>query len=158
MDAYGQKIDGADGYDIIDSPTFLYWIPAVTLIGNRVKHPFQGGYKIHVSADAADADRVARAVLPLLQGKTLDHKVVYPLEAYQRLNTTTQRGKFITIYPGPILHSFAALITALDTLLVDQKARPGPQTLDRMANYERPESGIGKSGLLYYVTTSDYQK
>ena len=69
---------GHRGYDIIDSVIFAYWRPVVKVIGRFVRHPFAGGYKVHVSVDLADADRVPRSVLPILQEMKFSHKVVYP--------------------------------------------------------------------------------
>ena len=80
MEIYGQLI-GHSGYDLIDSVIFAYWMPAVKILGRVVQHPFAGGYKVHVSVDLADADRVARSVLPILQEMKFSHKVVYPLGA-----------------------------------------------------------------------------
>ncbi|MBX6369632.1 MAG: hypothetical protein IRZ04_16740 [Rhodospirillales bacterium] len=157
MEVYGQPT-GSNGYDIIDSPIFLYWMPAVKFERGRVKHPWPSGYKVHIAPAADDAERVARALLPKLQAKRLDHKVVYPLDAYRRLNQSEQRGKFITIYPGPVLHAFTDLINAIDPLLAEMKAKPGPLPLDRQSGYSRAERRIGVSGLVSYVTTDDYRK
>jgi hypothetical protein len=157
MEVYGQPT-GSSGYDIIDSPLFLYWMPSVKFAGGRVKHPWPGGYKVHIAPALDDAERVARAMLPMLQDRKLDHKVVYPLDAYARLNQGEQRGKFITIYPGPVLHAFTDLINALDPVLVEMKAKPGPLPLDRRSGYAKAEQRIGRSVLISYVTTDDYRK
>lgn len=157
MEVYGQPA-GSSGYDIIDSPIFLYWMPAVKFERGRVKHPWPSGYKVHVAPTPDDAERVARALLPKLQAKSLDHKVVYPLDAYRRMNHGEQRGKFITIYPGPVLHAFTDLVNAIDPLLAEMKAKPGPLPLDRQSGYARAERRIGVSGLVSYVTTDDYRK
>jgi len=157
MEIYGQPT-GSKGYDIIDSPIFLYWMPAVTFQGGRVKHPWPSGYKLHIAPALDDAERVARALLPALQARKLDHKVVYPLEAYEWLNQDAQRGKFITIYPGPVLHSFTDLISTIDPLLAEINAKRGPLPSDRQSGHAQPEQRIGHSGLIYYVTTDDYRK
>jgi hypothetical protein len=157
MEVYGQPT-GSNGYDIIDSPIFLYWMPAVKFERGAVKHPWPSGYKVHVSPAPDDAERVARALLPKLQAKKLDHKVVYPLDAYRRMNETEQRGKFITVYPGPVLHAFTDLINAIDPLLAEMKAKPGPLPLDRQSGYARAERRTGVSGLVSYVTTHSYRK
>jgi hypothetical protein len=157
MQVYGQPT-GSKGYDIIDSPTFLYWMPAVKFEGGRVKHPWPSGYKVHVSPALDDAERVAQALLPTLQRKRLDHKVVYPLEAYARLNDGEQRGKFVTVYPGPVLHGFTDLINAIDPILVEMGAKPGPLPFDRQSGHTKAEQRIGKSGLITYVTTDSYRK
>ncbi len=76
---------GTQGYDIVDSLIMPYWKPALRDLGNRVEHPFQSGYKLHVTAHPRDAERVARAVLPVLQKANLDHKVVFPQNACARV-------------------------------------------------------------------------
>lgn len=157
MQVYGQPT-GSEGYDIIDSPIFLYWMPAVKFEGGRVKHPWPSGYKVHIAPSVDDAVRVAQTLLPALQARRLDHKVVYPLDAYAGLNEGEQRGKFITIYPGPVLHAFADLVNAIDPILADMKAKPGPLPLDRQSGHIRPERRTGRSGLVTYVTTDSYRK
>lgn len=157
MEIYGQPT-GAKGYDIIDSPLFLYWMPVLKVVGGIVKHPWPGGYKIHVSPAVSDAERVARALLPRLQARKLSHKIVYPADSYDRLNKTEQRGKFITIYAGPVLHSFTDLINEIDPLLVELKAKPGPHSMDRLSGYTKAEQRIGLSHMLSYITTDDYRK
>jgi hypothetical protein len=156
MEIYGQLI-GHSGYDVIDSVIFAYWMPAVKVVGRVVQHPFAGGYKVHVSVDLADADRVARSVLPILQQMKFSHKVVYPLSAYASMNGGDQKGKFITIYVGPFMYSFLALVNRLDPVLVEMEAVPGPQAMDRLAEHLQPEQRIGLSGLLTYVTVADYR-
>jgi hypothetical protein len=156
MEIYGQLI-GYSGYDVIDSVIFAYWMPAVKVVGRVVQHPFVGGYKVHVSVDLADADRVARSVLPILQEMKFSHKVVYPLSAYASMNGGDQKGKFITIYVGPFMYSFLALVNRLDAVLVEMEAVPGPQAMDRLAEHLQPEQRIGLCGLLTYVTVADYR-
>jgi hypothetical protein len=153
---YGQP-SGRDGYDIIDSPIMLYWMPILRVHGDVVRHPFQQGYKVHVSVDPGDADRVARAALPVLQQLTMSHKVVFPLSAYQRMNQGNQRGKFITIYPGPVLESFTRLVNRLDPVLAGLNARPGPTPLDRQAGHTQEERRIGLSRMLSYIVSTNYQ-
>ena len=157
MHVYGQPT-GPRGYDIIDAPIFLYWMPVLSVVGSIVRHPFPGGYKVHVSVDPADAERVARVLLPELQRTRLSHKVVYPLSAYAAMNTGDQKGKFITIYAGPVLHGFTDLVNRIDPMLVRMNARPGPPALNRQLGHAQAEQRIGLSGLLSYVTTPDYRK
>jgi len=59
------------------------------------------GFKIHISVDPIDVRRCAELVLPTLRLTYLHHKVVGDDERYRRMNKTDQRGKFITVYPGP---------------------------------------------------------
>lgn len=152
---------GPKGYDIIDSPIMPYWKPAVFDLGERVEHPFQNGYKLHVSAQPREAERVARAVLPLLQKANLDHKVVYPLEAYEKMCRGDQAGKFITIYPGPVLEGYTRLLGQLDPFLNQLKASglsPGPVPRDRQQSHTVAENKSGTSGFLWYITTTSYFK
>jgi hypothetical protein len=85
------------------------------------------------------------------------HKVVYPLSAYASMNGGDQKGKFITIYVGPFMYSFLALVNRLDAVLVEMEAVPGPQAMDRLAEHLQPEQRIGLCGLLTYVTVADYR-
>jgi hypothetical protein len=156
MTVYGQPT-GPRGYDIIDSPIMLYWMPMLRVAGRVVQHPHAGGYKLHVSVDPADADRVARGALPLLQSVRVSHKVVYPLSAYGTMNAGEQRGKFITVYAGPTQQAFARVADALDAVLQEMRARPGPQALDRLAGHACTEQSYGQSGLLSFVIVASYR-
>jgi hypothetical protein len=156
MTVYGQPT-GPRGYDIIDSPIMLYWMPVLRVVGRVVHHPYPGGYKLHVSVDPDDADRVARAVLPQLQSMRVSHKVVYPLGAYGTMNAGEQRGKFITIYAGPMQQGFAMVADTLDVSLLSMSARPGPQALDRQCGHAQAEQSYGRSGLLSFVIVASYR-
>ncbi len=157
MQVYGQPT-GPRGYDIVDSPIFLYWMPVLRVRGRSVEHPFPGGYKVHVSIDPSDAERVARTVLPMLQMEGLSHKVVYPLSTYTAMNGEEQRGKFITVYAGPLVHGLAGLVTGIDPMLKSMQAVPGPLPLDRQSGHSQPETRIGLSGTLSYVVVPDYRR
>jgi hypothetical protein len=156
MAIYGQP-EGPDGYEAFLG--FAYWMPEskpfMTAEGRAKRTPWFGGYKVHVSVDLRDAERVAQRLLPILQKRRVFHKVVYPLDKYREMNETKQRGKFITIYPGPILHSFTALVNDISPILDEMKARPGPPTLAREGGNKQAEHRIGQSGI-YYVTVRDY--
>jgi hypothetical protein len=156
MDLYGQPT-GPAGYDVIDSPIFACWMPILAVVGEEVLHPFEGGYKLHLSVDPEDAERVARHVLPVLQHLRMDHKVVFPVAAYMAMNEGEQRGKFITVYPGPGFASFASLVGSIDRLLIAVAARPGPRPLRRLAGNAMSETAVGKSGLLYGVIVESYR-
>ncbi|HTO82593.1 MAG TPA: hypothetical protein VMQ73_10180 [Methylomirabilota bacterium] len=156
MDLYGQPT-GPAGYDVIDSPIFACWMPVLTVVGEEIGHPFEGGYKLHLSVDADDAERVAQHVLPVLQGLRMDHKVVFPVTAYVAMNEGEQRGKFITVYPGPGFAGFASLVRAVDGRLIAITARPGPRPLRRLAGNAMPETAVGKSGLLYGIIVESYR-
>jgi hypothetical protein len=159
-DVYGFPT-GARGYDIVDSLIMPYWKPALRDLGKRVEHPFQAGYKLHVTAQPRDAERVAKAVLPVLQKANLDHKVVFPRSAYEEMCQGTQAGKFITIYPGPLMDSYLRLLGELDPLLNKLKqggVSPGPVPKDRQQGHTVAENKAGTSGFLWYITTNSYFK
>jgi hypothetical protein len=134
-----------------------YWMPVLHVVGGVVHHPHSGGYKLHVSVDPDDAERVAHVALPLLQSLQVSHKVVYPLSAYGSINASAQRGKFITIFPGPTQHDFALVADALDASLAEMNARPGPRALNRQAAYACTERSYGQSGLLSFVIVASYR-
>ena len=156
MPVYGQPT-GPQGYDMIDISVFVYWMPVLTVVGSVVTHPWRNGYKVHVSVDISDADRVARRLLPALQSLALDHKVVYSLNDYIDMNAGEQQGKFITIYPGPLMDAFTGLIGAIDPILQGMNARPGPHPMDRESGHSQLERRTGRSGLLFYVISRNYQ-
>lgn len=152
---------GPQGYDIIDSVIMPYWKPALRDLGKRVEHPFQAGYKLHVTAQPRDAEKVAKAVLPVLQNANLDHKVVYPLSAYEDMCQGDQAGKFITIYPGPLMTAYANLLGLLDPAfkqLALAGTMPGPVPRDRQKGHTVAETKAGGSGFLWYITTNSYFK
>lgn len=159
-DIYGFP-QGAQGYDIVDSYIMLYWKPALRDHGSTVEHPFQSGYKLHVSAQPRDAERLARAVLPVLQRANLDHKVVYPLKEYEDMCRGDQAGKFITIYPGPLMTAYAALLGQLDPVLRQLRqagVMPGPVPKDRQQGHAVSENRAGGTGFVWYITTNSYFK
>jgi hypothetical protein len=156
MDLYGQPT-GPAGYDVIDSPIFACWMPVLRVVGEEVRHPFEGGYKLHLSVVPDEAGRVARQVLPVLQDLRMDHKVVYPVSTYVAMNAGDQRGKFITVYPGPGFASFTSLVGTVDRLLIAIAATPGPRPSRRLAGNALPETAVGKSGLLYGVIVESYR-
>jgi hypothetical protein len=153
---YGQPT-GLLAYNVIDIPIFLYWMPVLKVVGKTVQYPFAGGYKVHVSAALEDAERVAEHVLPILQDMKVPHKVVYPLDRYASMNEGDQKGKFITIYVGPLMYSFLALVNRVDPVLVEMEATPGPQAMDRTSAHLQPEQRVGLSGLLTYVIVANYR-
>jgi serine/threonine protein kinase len=69
----------------------------------RVRLPNQG-WKVHVSATAADAERVLRACLSVLLAEKATFKVVSSLSLLDDLNRgyggESQIGKFLTVYPA----------------------------------------------------------
>lgn len=62
------------------------------------KLPYQG-YKLRISATSDEARYVAKAVLPILQDLSQPHKIAGNLRRLLTLDDS-QKGKFITIYPG----------------------------------------------------------
>jgi len=152
---------GKRGYDVIDSMIMPYWMPALRDLGKRVEHPFQSGYKLHVTAQPRDVERVAKAVLPVLQQANLDHKVVYPQTAYEEMCKGDQAGKFITIYPGPLMQAYADLLGRLDPAFKQLRQAgimPGPVPKDRQKGHSVAETKAGGSGFLWYITTVSYFK
>jgi hypothetical protein len=55
------------------------------------------------------------------------------------------------------MYSFLALVNRLDPLLVDMKAKPGPQAMNRISGHVQPEQRIALTGLLTYVIVPDYR-
>ncbi|MBM3621600.1 MAG: hypothetical protein FJX20_13030 [Alphaproteobacteria bacterium] len=152
---------GSSGYDIVDDMTMPYWKPALRDLGHSVVHPYQSGYKFHVSVQSRDAEKVAKAVLPVLQRANLDHKVVYPLSAYEDMCKGAQAGKFITIYIGPLVTAYAELKRQLDPVfaqLTQAGVSPGPTPQDRQKGHSVAENKAGSSGFLWYITTNSYFK
>jgi hypothetical protein len=153
--------EGKKGYDLVDEIIFLYWKPALIDRGSYFDHPFTSGFKIHVSVLPRDAEKLARAVLPVLQKANLDHKVVYPLSEYEALCETDQAGKFITIYPGPHRPVSTELVRQLDPVLrqlAQTGVMPGPTPTDRQQGHQVAETKVGISGFLWYINTSSYFK
>ena len=149
------------GYDIVDSFIMPYWKPALRDLGSSVVHPFQGGYKMHVSVLPRDAEALAHAVLPVLQQANYDHKVVAPLSEYEEFCKTEQAGKFITIYIGPQPTARAALTGQLDPVFAQLRqagVNPGPTPMDRQQGHQVAEHKSGNSGFLWYITTNSYFK
>jgi hypothetical protein len=73
------------------------------------------------------------------------------------MNTGDQKGKIITIYVGPLMYSFLALVNRVDPLLAEMKATPGPQAMNRISAHFQPEQRIGLSGLLTYIIVANYR-
>ena len=66
----------------------------------RLKCGQIGGFKLHVTVDTDDADRLARVILPELRLLRAHHKVVLAAGFYRQMSNGDQRGKFITVYAG----------------------------------------------------------
>lgn len=147
------------GYDIVDEFIFFYWKPAMIDRGSTFEHPFKSGYKFHVAVLPRDAEKLARAVLPVLQKANLDHKVVYPLSEYETMCEGEQAGKFITIYSGPQIAAAQELVRQLEPVLRQlQQAgvTPGPAPRDRKQGHQVAEHKASDTGFLWYINTSSY--
>jgi hypothetical protein len=160
---YGQPT-GEQGYnptfDDRGHPTaFSMWMPAVKAKPNgKVEFPFPGtgGYKVHLSVAFEDADRVARKVLPILQEMKVPHKVVRSLDRYQEMDSGEHKGKFITIFVGPFLDSFFALLKRLEPVLEEMKAKRGAIAMVRKGGHCEAEQRARNSPLLTQVFVDDY--
>ncbi len=157
MQLYGQPT-GASGYDLVGGITFAAWMPVLKVDGDRVTHPWSSGYKVHVSVDPLHASRLAQTVLPQLQAMRVDHKIYASVSRYHQAINGLQRGKFITIYPGPVLEGFTNLVNRLDPVLANSKAKRGPCPLDRSKSHSVEEQAIGASGLLSYTVVENYHR
>jgi hypothetical protein len=73
------------------------------------------------------------------------------------MNASDQKDKLNTIYVGPLMYSFLALVKRLDPLLMQMEAAPGPQAKNRISAHLQPEQRIGLSGLLTYVIVANYR-
>lgn len=150
-----------NGYRLLDRFTMFYWMPALRDFGSSVQHPYLHGYKFHVTAQPRDAEKVAQAVLPVLQRANLDHRVVCPLSEYEDMCQGEQAGKFITIYAGPLVTAYAELMGQLAPVfrqLAQGGVGPGPVPKDRQQGHQVAEHKAGGSGFLWYITTNSYFK
>ena len=76
------------------------WRHSRTLLSPELEQ----GWKLHISATILTANRVFKAVAPLLENRGTPYKVIVSLKELNRLNTGlhygySQIGKFLTIYP-----------------------------------------------------------
>jgi hypothetical protein len=146
-DIYGQP---SDEYEMF-MPIFF--------AETRIKSGQVGGFKLHVTVDVADADRLARVVLPTLRLLHVHHKVVLPGEFYRTMNRGDERGKFITIYPGGAASS-QRIVDAIDPVLLrlrSQGVRPGPIPTTRQSRHKEAEIQIGRSGMIWSYWADNYK-
>ena len=151
-----RAIEGREDYAPYNA--FHEWLPGKEqwLAMIRFGHP--GGYKIHISIDPAEDEKAAEKILPFLRARKKYHKIVSSPAGYGRLNRGKSRGKFITIYAGPILHEFSILGFELDNFLLKERFKPGSRPLERDGDvYIGDEPGIGQSGLLTYTIKGNYE-
>jgi hypothetical protein len=91
------------------------------------------GWKVHVSATPASAEKVAAAVVPYLVHHDISFKIIptvptmrrfYATERYKERGNTSQIGKFITIYPRTIDESIK-IVEDLDNILNNKGYKDG---------------------------------
>jgi hypothetical protein len=156
MSAIYEALQDRTDYDSFGT-VFHQWLPGRAEY-LQMRSYFPGGYKLHVSVEPAEAELAAGLVLPFLRERlNVFHKIASGPVQYGRLNAGRQRGKFITIYAGPLVHGFAKVVNALDPFLAQAHLRPGPRPLARLARVPGTEENrIGLSGLLSYVAVADF--
>jgi hypothetical protein len=118
-----------------------------------------GGFKLHVTARPDDAEAVARCVLPILRALDTHHKVVRDRTTYLRMHQGSQRGKFITAYPGGAAGA-QIVLDRIDARLLALRSEagvlPGPAPLSRPSRHREVEIGVGRSGFVYTLWSDDY--
>jgi hypothetical protein len=82
------------------------WSGASTMASQSRNSPTQG-WKLHVSAPRSHIPEIVKCIVPLLFANNIEHKIANSLKSYDRLllNSETQKGKFITIYPKNDAHA-----------------------------------------------------
>jgi hypothetical protein len=135
------------------------WIPGAIFMEWNHKLLFHTGWKIHISVDPVDADDLARLALPVLRLMQVHHKVIGPWVDYERFNRESpQRGKFITVYPGPSASTAQRVLDRLDTIIEAYRFRGGPVPVMRSSKHTEPEIPIGVSGLFFCLWSDDYSR
>src|SRR5687768_2824885 len=117
-----------------------------------VVDPPPSGFKLHVAPQPADAEIVARSVLPKLHELRVFHKVVRDLPRQQPQWQGQQKGKFITIYTSGAAQGDQVL-NAIDPELLELRQVGGinrgyPQTT-RESGHKEHELPVGRSGLIF---------
>jgi hypothetical protein len=130
-------------------PTGEYLPTPGTIFDETVTIPLTHleGFKLHISVDPADADALARVVLPTLRLLHVHHKVVRSRALYERMNRGEQRGKFITIYPGPAQPA-QRIVDTLDPTLIARAFRHGPLPMTRQSDHQTYEIRVGGRGMI----------
>ena len=148
----GASMTGAWG-----QPTGEYIPTYGTIFDESLTIPlaYPSGFKLHVSVDPTDADALARLVLPTLRLLHVHHKVVRSLSLYEQMNRGPQRGKFITIYPGPA-EPAQRVVDMLDPTLVGSGFRHGPAPTTRQSDHTTYEIRVGNSGMISCYWCTDY--
>lgn len=97
------------------------------------------GFKLHVSAQFEDTEKVAQIVLPELRRRGVAHKIVDSRQNYQEVMTGTQRGKLVTIYPDSDQQA-AEIARVIDQIYRQHNLRGIPI---------QGERGVGQSGAVF---------
>ena len=135
------------------------WLPKTIFMEWNHRLLYPNGWKLHISVHPDDAEQLARIALPMLQFMQAHHKVIAPWIDYEQFNNRSeQRGKFITIYPGPSVPMRQKLLDWLEPKFKASRFKPGPVPGDRDRLHTIPEQPIGTSGLFFYRWAPDYTK
>jgi hypothetical protein len=133
------------------------WLPKTIFVFWRGELRFPLGWKLHISVRDADADRLARLALPTLRLMNVYHKVIAPWEDYAAFNRDSQqRGKFITVYPGPDPNTAQRVLDTLDALFRREGFVPGPLPSVRRTGHTTHEVPVGQSGMFSCLWSDDY--
>jgi hypothetical protein len=135
---------------------FQHWLEGLRNYQRMREAGYLGGYKMHLSAHPDDAEAIASLALPLLRGLGVYHKIVPSPQRYALMNSSPQKGKFITIYSGPSLDTFTRVLAKLEAALVTSRTRPGPRPALRVGS--GLESKIGTTGHLSYFVIDDFER
>lgn len=94
------------------------------------------GWKLHINADAKTADKIARLIVPILIAEKIPSKIITSHAILEKFAlNTTQRGKFITIYPQSYKQA-KELVSRFDPILKNSKLRaPTPLSGDAMIGF-----------------------
>jgi hypothetical protein len=141
-----------------DGDRLKAWLPKSIFMEWSHRLLYTSGWKIHISVDPADADRLARLALPKLRGIQVHHKVIGPWVDYERFNRdSNQRGKFITVYPGPSHGAAQQVLDVLDAACREHGFKPGPLPSVRKTGFATHEIPIGESGMFSCLWSDDYE-
>jgi hypothetical protein len=102
-----------------------------------------GGWKVHVSATVASAEKVADVVIPYLVHNGITFKIVTTASAMRRFyagaryrDAVSQIGKFITIYPDSF-ESLIKILRDLDQILNNIEYRDGDFVISAPADEKK---------------------
>ena len=133
------------------------WMPGtIFVVSATIPLAYRSGFKLHISVLRDDADPLARLALPTLRLLHVHHKVVRSQAEYERMCQGFQRGKFVTVYPGPA-PAAQRVVDTLDQTLTARRFRPGPVPTTRQSRHTTPEIRVGSSGLFSTYWCDDYQ-